>query len=131
MTERALQELALLRAWWPGLEFAEAGLWVRLADYRVPCEAWAPREIEVALQIPAQLPGQAPYGFYVRPGLELVGGGTINHYTYPSHEPPFEGGPWGKFSWAPADWRPAAKAEEGSNMVEFACSLAARLREGA
>lgn len=131
MTPRGLQELELLRAWWGALEFVEAGLWVRLADYPLPLGLWDRKSCDLAFQIPAQLPGQAPYGFYVSPGLGLIGGGAIGSYTFPTHEPPFGSGPWGKFSWALAEWQPAAEAARGSNMVQFARSIADRLREGA
>jgi Prokaryotic E2 family E len=131
MTGRVLDELGLLRACWPALEFVEAGLWVRLANYPLPRGIWDRGTCEVAFQIPTQLPGQAPYGFYVRPGLELAGGGAIGNYTFPTLEPPFDSSPWGKFSWALAEWQPAAEAGKGSNMVQFARSIADRLREGA
>lgn len=130
MTDRLGEELDLLRAWWPGLEFVEAGLWVRLAGYKLPAGIWQTEVCDLALQIPAQLPGQPPYGFYVFPGLALATNGAIGNYTYPTREPPFEPGPWGKFSWSLADWRPAAGILRGSNMVQFARSIANRLREG-
>jgi hypothetical protein len=78
MTERIREELALLRGWWPGLEFVEAGLWLRLREYQIPSAAWTPRVVEVALQIPPQLPGQEPYAFYVRPGVAAGGVAITN-----------------------------------------------------
>jgi hypothetical protein len=130
MTERIREELALLRGWWPGIEFVEAGLWLRLPEYQIPSVVWTPRVVEVALQIPPQLPGQEPYGFYARPGV-TAGGAAITNYTHPTHEPPFGDQPWGKFSWAPEAWRPSARVEQGSNMVEFTRSIADRFHEGA
>ncbi len=131
MTERVRQELALLRGWWSSLEFVEAGLWVLLDGYQLPPAIWDRRTADVALQIPSQLPAQAPYGFYVFPHLQLNSGGAIGSYTYPAHEPPFARGPWGRFSWALTDWAPASDVLRGSNVVQFARSIADRLREGA
>lgn len=129
MNERIAQELGMLRTCWPDLEYLEAGHWVRIPRYTVPRGIWNVDEVEVAFQIPEQLPGQAPYGFYVRPALRLAADGSPpNNYTDPVTTPFGEG--WGKFSWAPVDWRPAAEPAAGSNMVDFVRSLTDRLREG-
>lgn len=119
----------MLRGCWPQLEYLDAGHWVRIPRYAVPPGIWTVQEVEVAFQIPEHLPGQAPYGFYVRPGLVLAADGSQpDNYTYPAVTP--FGGDWGKFSWSPVDWRPAAEPAAGSNMVDFVRSFAERLRQG-
>lgn len=129
MSERIAQELTMLRICWPDLEYVEAGHWVRIPRYALPRGIWTVEAVEVAFQIPEQLPGQAPYGFYVRPGLLLAEDNSPpGNYTYPAATPFGDG--WGKFSWSPAEWRPAADPAAGSNMVGFVRSFSDRLREG-
>jgi hypothetical protein len=130
MNERIETELAMLRACWPSLEFVEAGHWLLIPSQRLLDGLWDHAEVEIATQIPPQIPGQAPYGFYVRPGLLTAAGQAPANYTYPSDEPPFPGGSWGKFSWTPVCWAPQASATAGDNMVSFMHSIAERLREG-
>jgi hypothetical protein len=129
MTARIDEELELLRSWWVGLEYEATARWVLLRGYHVPAGIWNHDVLDVAFQIPAHLPAEAPYGFYVRPGLALISGAAPSNYTYPSAEPPFGDGPWGKFSWAPVAWQPTVEARGGDNMVCFASSIADRLRE--
>jgi hypothetical protein len=85
--------------------------------------------VELAFQIPERIPGQAPYGFHVRPGVALRSGGPPNNYTFPTTNPWGDG--WGTFSWQLEHWNPGARACEGSNMVTFARSFAERFRQGA
>jgi hypothetical protein len=129
MSERIAQELAMLRTCWPDLEYLEAGHWVQIPEYPVPDGLWKIEVVEVCFQIPEQLPGQAPYGFHVRPGLLLrEGDAPPANYTHPVETPFGEG--WGRFSWSPREWKPAADPTAGSNMVDFAWSFAERLRQG-
>lgn len=127
---RADEELSLLRGWFGDqLEYRPAGQWVRIRDYRIPEDLWLPAQVDIAFQIPEQIPGQAPYGFHVLPGVALISGGSAENYTYPTSNTWGDG--WGTFSWALDDWRPAARASDGSNMLEFARSIANRFRQGA
>lgn len=120
----------MLRTWYPELEYGAEGRWVRIPRHSLPTGIWAIEgPVEVCFQIPDQLPGQAPYGFYVRPELTLVGGQRPNNYEYPAQTP--YGGGWGKFSWSPESWQPAPDAAAGSNLLDFARSFATRLKEGA
>lgn len=128
MNERIGQELALLRGCYPDLEHVVEGHWVRFPSYRVPPRLWNLEWIEVCFQIPAALPGQAPYGFYARPELRLADGARPNNYEYPVGTPFGEG--WGKFSWQLQPWAPAAEPSSGTNLVNFAQSFVDRLREG-
>jgi hypothetical protein len=127
MNDRGEQELGMLRACYPTLEFQENGQWVRLANYPTN-SLWASDEIEVAFQFPENLPGQEPYSFYVRPDLRLRDGTSPDNYTYPNTTP--WGDDWGRFSWSLDPWIPRAELAEGSNMVQFVRSFAGRLGQG-
>jgi hypothetical protein len=127
--ERITAELELLRGWFPSLDYLEQGHWVRLPGNRIPAEVWSADLVEVCFQIPAGLPGQAPYAFHARPRLTLADGREPNNYTWPTTTG--FGGEWGTFSWALESWAPAAEPTKGSNMLDFARSIANRFREGA
>lgn len=128
MNERIEQELALLRTVYPDLEWHPDSLWVRIPSYVLPIGIWKLTEVELAFQMPANLPGQQPYGFWVRPGLELADGRPPNDYT-PGVSTALGNG-WGQFSWSPETWQPQAEITTGSNMLNFVRSIADRLREG-
>jgi Prokaryotic E2 family E len=126
--ERISEELALLRNAYPDLEYRPAGHWIRIPGYPVPKDVWNQSEVEVCFQIPEQIPGQQPYGFYVRPGLTLRSSSPIDNYTFPA--PTGFGDDWGKFSWQLLVWAPKDDIVAGTNMLNFARSIADRLREG-
>lgn len=128
MNERIGQELALLKTVYPDLEWHPDSLWVRIPSYPLPDGVWEQSEIELAFQMPQNLPGQQPYGFWVRPDLRLANGAAPNNYTYPVATPLGEG--WGQFSWSLISWQPKADITAGSNMLNFVRSIAHRLREG-
>jgi len=125
------ENLGLLRTAYPDLdERSEGGVhWVRIPSYGVPSGIWLVEAVEVAFRIPSQA-GEAPYAFWVRPGLTLASGGTINNYAFPASTP--WGGDWGQFSFSPAEpWQPKGDIRAGANMLNFARAIADRLREGA
>ena len=127
---RIEQELRLLTTWFgDDLEYVSDGNWVRLSEYRIPSDLWVPDVVEVCFQLPPGLPGQAPYAFHVRPEVSLRSGASINNYTYPAATVFGDG--WGTFSWQLAEWQPGADPCRGSNMLDFARSIADRFREGA
>lgn len=128
MNERIEQELDLLKTVYPDLEWYPESFWVRIPSYPLPEGVWERSEIELAFQMPQNLPGQQPYGFWVRPGLQLANGGTPTNYGYPVNTP--LGEEWGQFSWSPISWQPKAEITSGSNMLNFVRSIADRLREG-
>ena len=129
MTERISAELELLQARHAGLEFLEAGLWCKLSDYTVPGTHFHEKSVAVAFQIPANTPGQEPYGFWVQPGLTpTAAGAQMTNYTHPASTG-FDG-TWGQFSWAPQMWRPDADVTKGDNMVTWVTTFAQRLLEG-
>lgn len=131
--ERLEEELELLRSAYPDLEYraVEGAHWVRIPSYPVPGGWWdgeaAVAEAEIVFQIPVQA-GQAPYAFDVRPAFTLAGGAAPSNYS------PTATTPWGDdfahFSWSPLEpWLPTADIRAGANMLNFARSFAARLKE--
>ncbi|ALA59343.1 multiubiquitin domain-containing protein [Nitrospira moscoviensis] len=127
--DRIRQELAMLRGGWPDLQYVPEGHWVRIPRYVTSKDIWMFTEPEVCFQIPAGLPGQNPYAFYVRPHMLLTGGGIPGSYTFPADSTPFGTG-WGRFSWQLEPWQPHADVAKGSNMVNFVLSFADRFRQG-
>lgn len=129
---RVEQELDLVRSVYPDAEqLSEDGVhWVRIPKYAVPASLFKQDEaVELAFRIPVQA-GEAPYGFWVRPGLEPVSGQPVSNYSYPAATP--WGADWGQFSWSPLDpWVPKTDIRAGANMLNFVSSFADRLREGA
>ncbi len=128
-TERIEAELGLLRAWFGSdLEYLSEDRWVRLRSYAIPSDLWTHTTVEVSFQIPAGIPGEQPYGFYVFPGLRAANNASINAYDHPVATP--FGADRGKFSWSPIEWHPSSEVTEGTNMLDFARSFADRFREG-
>jgi hypothetical protein len=129
MQERVNVEIELLKKRFPKLE-VRPDLWCRIPVYRLPQGIWNVDEVELAFQIPEQLPGQQPYGFWVKPSLTLKDGGAPGNFSA-GVTTPF-GDNWGQFSWAPEAWAPSpdiATITKGTNMVNFVESFAVRLRE--
>jgi hypothetical protein len=129
MNERIVAELALLRGFYPDLDYLEAGHWVRLTNYLIPGELWSTDRVDVCFQVPAGLPGQAPYAFHAQPQLTLADGSPPDNYTWPGAPTGFSG-QWGTFSWALDPWQPVTDPANGSNMVGFARTIADRFRQG-
>ncbi len=132
MKERIEKELALLRRFYPDLEYREDGHWIRIPRYQVPGGTWNHDEVSVSFQIPAPgYPGQAPYAFYVSPGLRLKETDQKpNNYEEPAAGVPFDR-VWGKFSWTQENWRATGDVVSGSNLFNFVSSFRDRLNEGA
>jgi hypothetical protein len=125
------ENLALLRTTYPDLEYRldTEVHWVRIPSYPVLSEIWTVDGVDVAFRIQARA-GEQPYGFWVRPGLALASGETINNYTFPTTTP--WGDDWGQFSFSPAEeWQPKADIRLGPNMLNYARGIGERLREGA
>lgn len=130
MADWVAEELELLRSIWPDLEFASDGNWVVRKNYPLP-DGWNKGSVDLAIRIPANLPGEQPYAFWVRGGLLLSNGAVPGSYAFPAAESlpftPIES--WGKFSWAPETWSPGSKPGEGTGMTHFAFSVRRRLEE--
>ena len=130
---RVGEELALVRSVFPDAEHREEGgaHWVRIPEYPLPTGVFKQGgSTDLAFRIPTQ-PGEAPYGFWVRPGLALASGAALNNYSYPTATP--WGADWGQFSWSPEGgiWIPKTDIRAGANMLNFVRSFADRLKEGA
>ncbi len=126
MTDRVRAELELIRTRFPDVEFQEASHWARVRSYPVPGD-WGVEHVEIAFRVPPGLPGEQPYGFWVRPPLTLPGGGNPTDATGPI-ETGFGSG-WQQFSWAPEVWQPGAEPRQGTNMLDWVRSFADRLAE--
>jgi hypothetical protein len=81
MNDRAAEELALLRRRWADLVHEPSSGWVMIKEYPLPA-GWTTRQVDVAFQIPALLPGQAPYAFYALGHLRYRGQQPWN-YSFP------------------------------------------------
>jgi hypothetical protein len=129
---RIEQELALLRSRFRNVEYAVAGHWTRVKDYRVLHPGWTPGITDVAFQIPESYPGTQPYGIFVPSGMRYLGNLPANYQESASNQPPF-GGTWGIFSWAPDDgqWRPTTDLVSGTNLLNFVLGFNDRFSEGA
>jgi hypothetical protein len=129
---RLEEELELVRGAWPAAEYERHGEidWVRIPEFPLPAGIYRQGEqLEVlAFRIPHQA-GEAPYAFFVYPGIELASGGTLGNYTWPVGTP--WGDDWGQFSWSPLEpWVPKAEIRAGANMLDFVRSFTVRLGEG-
>jgi len=132
--DRLQAELALLRTAYPDLVHvvADDGVhWVKIPNYPLPA-GWYSNgipcaSVEAALRIPTQA-AQAPYGFLVRPVIQLANNAAPSNYS------PNVATPWGsefaQFSWSPlGPWIPKTDVTAGANMLNFARSFADRLGE--
>jgi hypothetical protein len=123
--EWAQAEAEILKQRYPNLECHEDG-WCCLAPYSLP-EGWSLAEVELAFRVPANLPGEVPYGFWTRPTLTLKHGGAPSNTSGPV-ETGFGPG-WLQWSWQLEEWQPGAKPGEGSGMVDHVRSIAYRFKE--
>ena len=120
--------LASLKKWRPNLQYVEDGRWVLIPDYEVP-KGWNREKADVAFQIPS-LPGERPYSFLVRDGIQLENGATPGSYSFPADKQvPFGSDQWGQFSWELDPWIPGNRPGEGTGMIHFVMSFSHRLKE--
>lgn len=127
MDPRLETELSLLRARFPDLVFSEAGRWILLPVYGVPA-GWSPAPTKIAFQVQPSHPGTPPYAFCVPEELRFNGNVPGNSSVPVSV--PFPG-PWRQISWSPELWTPAARPQDGSNLVQWALGFWQRFEEGA
>ncbi len=126
MMDRVHAELELIRSEYPDLEFREVDFWARVPEYPVPVD-WGRERTEVAFQLPRDVFGQQPYGFWVHPPLVVPGGGAPTNTSGPVATGFGEG--WQQFSWAPDGWQPGSEPRNGSNLLDFVRSFGRRLAE--
>ena len=115
-------EMQLIRSHYPEVELHSFPYWIRIPNWRIPETIWDRDTVSLCLQIPENLPGQAPYGFYVAPADLRTKDGSNPDSAQLASDTPF-GGTWLKFSWAAQDWRPAADLKKGSNLLNFLNSI--------
>jgi hypothetical protein len=126
VNEWGVQELRLLHHCWPSLVHAEGTNWCQIPGFTLP-PGWNRTTVDVAFQIPAALPGQEPYAFWVRGGIVLASGALPTNYNFPDSTP--WGDQWGKFSWSLNPWAPGAQPGDGTSMIDFVRSFTGRLQE--
>lgn len=124
-TERVQAEIELLKRHYPDLECRDDG-WCRLDRYELP-DGWSESEVEVALRVPPNIPGELPYAFWTKPTLKLEDGRAPNNATAPA-ETGFGPG-WQQWSWQLEGWHPGPTPAEGSNVLDHLRSIAYRFRE--
>ncbi len=131
MDERIEIELALLRRYYPKVNYIENVQWVHLEDHPIPSDLpWNRKATDICFQVLPAYPGTPPYGFYVPAGM-LCGGSPPESYTEPAtNSPPFPG-VWGLFSWTrETGWQPTADIHTGSNLLSFVTTFKDRFLEG-
>jgi len=126
MMSRIDEELLLIRSEYPDLEYREEDFWARIPEYSVP-EAWGRACVQIAFQVPRDVFGQQPYGFWVSPPLVVPGGGQPANTSGPVATGFGEG--WQQFSWAPDGWQLGPDPRSGSNLLDSVRSFARRLAE--
>lgn len=127
MNDRAWEEARLVAGTHPDLEVRPSDGWARIPRYPIPAGVWTADVAEVAFSFPEGLPGQGPYGFWVRPFLALIDGSAVQNVTPAST--PFGDG-WMQFSWSADPWLPAGSPSAGSNMLAYVQSFSLRMAEG-
>lgn len=126
MSEWVADQLALLRAKWPDLVYAESEYWVLLPGWHLP-DGWSERTADLACRIPPNR-DQAPYAFCINAAAPTFNGQTPTNWGAVTGVP-FPG-QWSQFSWAPDNWWSNGNGR-GPNMLTFVRSFADRLAEGA
>jgi len=129
--ERIEQEIALLKKYYPELEYIKEGDWFRVPSYPLP-EGWNKTTTDVAFQLPAAgYPGAPPYGIYTPSGLTFKDSKPDNYTDPAPTQVPFEGR-WAIFSWEPqpGEWRPTADLLTGSNLLNWVQGFADRFLQG-
>jgi len=123
--------LELIRSEFADLEHlvADGTDWVRIPAFGLSADVWTLNSAEIAFRIPGSA-GEAPYGFWTRPKLDLRAGGEISNHTFPATTP--WGDDWAQFSFSPSEpWQPKADVRLGANMLRYARGISDRLAEGA
>ena len=126
MTERIIQEIALLKEKYPNLVHGQNYDWVVIPDFPLP-DGYNRQITKLLFLIPNTYPHTAPDCFYVETGLRLVSGNMPSNYNEEMSVP--VGGSWGYFSWHPEIWQPKDDIQSGDNLLSFIKVVNLRLRE--
>ena len=125
LAERLDQEERPLAEALPTARLDRASLTVLLPEHRLP-SGWSHDSTDVLVVIPSNYPAGCPDNVCARPDLRLASGaGAAN--TMGEHE--YAGRRWLQFSWHPDEWRPAADASRGGNLVNYLIGAIARFEE--
>lgn len=117
LRQRLVREAPVLRRVFPAAAIDSETRTVTLAEHRLP-PGWSQRRTEVLVAIPLNYPAGQPDNICVRPDLTLADG------TAPGGSQGIRvhaGRPWLQLSYHvnPADWRPRADPEAGSNLADY------------
>jgi len=127
MNERIEQEVALLRARYPGLQVSLP--WIRIPGHRL-CSGWNHEETDIAFRFPEQYPQNPFYGFHTKTPMRFNGHKPGNYEDAAAAPPPFTDQAWSIFSGNPEGWSPKADVRAESNVLSWVSSILGRLREG-
>lgn len=122
MHERVQQEICTVREKFPELQHGEQWNWVLIPEYLLPEGRFNKETSKLLFLVPTAYPNAGPDNFFVDGNLRLAGGASPPAFNQGSNSSSGAApvpGDWGWFSWHPQDWRPAAKVEDGDNLLTF------------
>jgi hypothetical protein len=118
-------EILRLRALWPDLQSDRDCL---IPNCSVPA-GWDRTESDIAVRIPPNFPGEAPYAFFLPGHMVTADGNQPSNSASVEGVVPFKGDMWTQFSWACDPWQPGALPGTGQGMTDFVRSISLRLLE--
>jgi hypothetical protein len=127
LRQRLAREKPLLRQAFRTATIDDDALVVTLAGHRLP-PGWSHQRTDVLFAIPVNYPAGQPENICARPDLTLAGGAVPgNSQGIQVHA----GKPWLQLSYHanPADWRPKADPEAGSNLTDYLTGALTRFDE--
>lgn len=122
MHKRVREEIELLKAKYPTLQYGEQLNWVLIPELPLPSGRFNNPISKVLFSIPPGYPQTGPDNFFVDGSLRLHDGSNppgFNQGNNSSCGPAPVSGDWGWFSWHPHIWRPSAIIENGDNLSSF------------
>ena len=131
MHDRVREEIKAVEKKHPGTKFDEDLSWILIPEFPLPPARFHKEVTRLLFRIPVGYPSTAPDNFFVDHDLSLRGGGSppgFNGNSKDTHGPAPVPGDWGWFSWHPVTWRPAAKIEDGDNLLTFLRGVSMCLR---
>jgi hypothetical protein len=105
--------------------------WVLISRFPLDAAILKESSTKLLFRIPVGYPSTGPDDFFVERSLRMADGAPIpglNEGSESSSGPAPVAGEWGWFSWHPQSWRPAARIEDGDNLLTFLRGAAACLR---
>jgi hypothetical protein len=130
--ERVLEEIeTLLRPRYGAVDHGEELDWVIVPQFPIDNRVLNQSTTKLLFRIPPGYPNTGPDDFFVDSGLRTADGGPVpglNEGSQSSSGPAPVEGDWGWFSWHPQSWRPAARSEDGDNLLTFLRGCAACLQ---